>query len=250
MDPFLYEQFSQIEATHWWFVARREIVLAQIAQHAPRRADRRVLDVGCGTGIMLERLTRFGSAEGLDPSDDAIAYCKQRLGDDAPVQQFALTGAARLPAADVDVITLLDVLEHLDDDAGALRAVAGSLKEGGILVCTVPAYPFLWSGHDVLNEHKRRYTRRRLGDLVRTSGLHIEKLTYFNTLLAPLVFLRRLMQPRSKRMAPRSDFKMRAGWLNGLLRGVFLLEKPVLRLATAPFGISILCVARREGEPA
>lgn len=250
MDTSLYDQFYRIETTHWWFVARQEIVLDQIARHAPMRAGNLVLDVGCGTGIMLWALRRFGTVEGLDPATAAVDYCAARYGDAIHVHQAPLAALPTFAAERYDVITLLDVLEHLDGDQAGLHAAWAALKEDGVLVCTVPAHPALWSGHDVLNRHRRRYTLARVRELVLASGFEIERLTYFNFLLSPFVLLARSARSTEARMRPHSDFKTYPRPINAVLHQVFRTEKYLLRRATLPFGISIMCVARKAAKRA
>src|SRR5579883_787921 len=149
MDPALYEQHARLEDTHWWFLGRRRLVLAELARHAGTNAGR-ILDIGCGTGGMLPQYAAFGNACGLDPSEEAQDACRRR---GVP---FVRGSGAQLPFADasIDVITALDVIEHVRDDAGLLRELRRVLRPGGVLVLTVPAYQFLWSQHDVFNHHQ------------------------------------------------------------------------------------------------
>ncbi|MBI4635706.1 MAG: class I SAM-dependent methyltransferase [Candidatus Rokubacteria bacterium] len=245
METILYDQFYRIEEEHWWFVARREIILDQLRRYAPFPTANDILDVGCGTGIMLQCLQGFGRVQGFDFSPEALAYCRRRVGGSVPLTLGTLGEKPPFPPRTFDVITLLDVIEHIEDDQAAVRGARDLLRPGGVVICTVPAHPFLWSGHDVLNQHKRRYTARELRRTIAGAGLRIEKFSYFNTLLAPAVFAARLATPRRRRLEPRSDFKVYPRWLNILLTRIFLLEKPLLRLANAPFGVSLLCVARR-----
>ncbi|MBI5642859.1 MAG: class I SAM-dependent methyltransferase [Deltaproteobacteria bacterium] len=245
MDKTLYDQFFELESHHWWFVARREIILRQIRANLPQKANNSVLDVGCGTGIMLEYLKEFGDVRGMDFSADAVNYSNLRLKGAVEVKQGGLTGKLPYKENTFNLITLLDVIEHIDDDRKALKAAFRILKPGGTLVCTVPAYMFLWSGHDVLNHHKRRYTSRELGEKVAGAGFRIEKITYFNSLLSPAVFLARCLVPASKRLEPKSDFKTYAGPINSTLKNIFLLEKNLLNFLSFPFGVSLLCVAKK-----
>lgn len=250
MDKSLYEQFFQIESEHWWFRARREIILDQIRRNITSEKDNAILDIGCGTGIMLKRLMDFGHAQGIDFSEDAVHYSNLRLGCDGLVHLDNLMGnPENLPfeKENYDLITLLDVIEHMDNDTDALKKAWRLLKEGGILICTVPAYQFLWSGHDVLNHHKRRYTLKELKEKISASGFSIKKVSYFNTLLSPIVFLARLLVPPKKRMEPKSDFKIYPYLVNAALKNIFLLEKYLLRIMSFPFGVSLICIARKEG---
>lgn len=245
MDKSLYAQFFELESRHWWFVARREIILSQIRRHLPGKTGNTVLDVGCGTGIMLEYLKEFGSVRGMDSSADAVNYSNLRLKGAVEVKQGGLTGKPPYKENTFSLITLLDVIEHIDDDRKALKGAFKMLGNGGTLVCTVPAYMFLWSGHDVLNHHKRRYTLRELGEKVEGAGFRIEKISYFNCLLSPAVFLGRCLGPASKRLEPKSDFRTYPGPVNSILENIFLLEKNLLNFLSFPFGVSIICIARK-----
>lgn len=245
MDKTLYGQFFEIESRHWWFVARREIILSQVRGHLPRKTGNTVLDVGCGTGIMLEYLKEFGNVRGMDSSADAVNYSNLRLKGVVEVKQGGLAGKPPYKENTFSLITLLDVIEHIDDDGKALKGAFKMLENGGTLVCTVPAYMFLWSGHDVLNHHKRRYTLKELGEKVEGAGFKIEKISYFNTLLSPAVFLARCLAPASKRLEPKSDFKTHSGPVNSILKNIFLLEKNLLNFIGFPFGVSIICVAKK-----
>src|SRR5262249_42972179 len=154
--------------------------------------SREILDAGCGTGALLEALRAdpANRAVGLDFSEAALQFCRERGYDrlvrgDLTVLPF--------PDARFDVITALDVIEHLDDDAGAAREIARVLKPGGILVASVPAYRFLWSGHDIALHHRRRYQMSEMTGLLRSAGLAIEKSTYLLTALFPLAAAQRLL---------------------------------------------------------
>lgn len=244
MDKSLYDQFYELEASHWWFVARREIILSLIKRLLPKGA-KDILDVGCGTGIMLERLKAFGKVRGMDFSEDAVKYSNMRLEKKVEIRQGRLDGELPYEKGSTDLVTLLDVIEHIDDDRGALENVRKLLRPGGTLVCTVPAFQFLWSGHDVLNHHKRRYTWKELYDKITAAGFKIEKISYFNTLLSPPVFIARCLRSSEKRYEPKSDFKTYPGWLNGLLKNIFLLERLLINYIDFPFGISLICIAKR-----
>lgn len=247
MDKFLYDQFYRLEAIHWWFTARREIILDQIKRIIQANKDVNILDIGCGTGIMLEYLKEFGTIQGLDFSEEAVNYSALRLGDRVSIKLGNLSDNLPFENKNFDLITLLDVIEHLDNDTDTLKKAWHLLKEGGILICTVPAYQFLWSGHDVLNHHKRRYTLKELEEKISASGFSIKKVSYFNTLLSPIVFLARLLVPPKKRMEPKSDFKIYPYLVNAALKNIFLLEKYFLRIMSFPFGVSLICIARKEG---
>lgn len=231
------------EADHWWFAARRRIVLGLIARTLNGSREKvRLLDIGCGAGGMLNHLTRWGTAVGVDASPEAVEIARRKT--DAEVVQGALPRGVPFGDEAFDVITVLDVVEHVEDDEAALDRIAHMLKPGGFVVLTVPAYRFLWSHHDVVNEHKRRYTRPELLAKLEAAGLRVRLLSYYNTLLFPPIAVVRLLR-RLRRREARADEGRVPPLLNALLRTVFAWEAHLLRRTTLPFGISLIAVAER-----
>jgi SAM-dependent methyltransferase len=245
MDLHTYAILFEVEADHWWHSSRREIVLDQVAQLYPGRTDLRLLDAGCGTGLMLQQLKRFGMAEGVDISEAALDFCRQR-GLTA-VHEGDLR---KLPFPDqsLDVITALDVIEHMEDDGATLREFGRVLKPGGRCFIFVPAHKWLWSLQDDVSHHYRRYTRRTLADAVRRGGLRVERETYVNAFLLPVIFAGRLALRVVLRFRHDIDSEngLHPGWSNGLLGRIFRAEIPILRRMNLPLGASLLCVARKE----
>lgn len=246
---------DELDDRHWWFAARRRIVLGllrdALRRERPAGARPRILDIGCGAGATLRELARLGEAVGLDTEPTAVEAARRRSGCD--VRLGSLPADLPFEPASFHVVTLLDVLEHIEDDAASLRAIHAVLKPGGLLLCTVPAYRFLWSEHDVLNQHKRRYTRGELRARMEEAGFRVSKLTYYNTLLFPPIAAVRLLRggPKPRRPGeeePSPDLGEVAAPLNALLRGVFGAERHWLRLGTFPFGVSVLALAQKPGE--
>jgi 2-polyprenyl-3-methyl-5-hydroxy-6-metoxy-1,4-benzoquinol methylase len=234
-----YRKFFEIEERHWWFVARQMIVedLIQRRCGVPRGAD--VLDVGCGTGAILKMLSQRYRACGIDASELAIDFCRLR----------GLTNAVCCtldsfpnPGLRFDLVTALDVIEHIDDDLGVVRKAAGFLKPGGALLVSVPAYQFLWSAHDERNHHKRRYVKSRLRDVLVQGGLKVEMLSYFNTILFPLALTKRLTDKLLKLQG--DELALRSPILNHLLQRIFAFERIPLRRISFPFGLSLIAVGR------
>jgi len=230
MDPAWAERYAVLEERHPWFVARRELFCALAAG----REHGRVLDVGCGTGMLLAELERrgFGHLEGVEP-DAALRARVRRPG-------LALHEA--LPDGTFDTVFMLDVLEHIEDDSGTLRRVHGMLAPGGRLFVSVPAHPFLWSAHDEVNHHVRRYRRDELSARLREAGLRVARLTYWNAaLFVPLAVLRRLGLGGRARELELSPGPGSALWLR-LLR----LENALVPRTGLPIGVSLVAVADRE----
>ncbi len=243
MDLHTYEILYRSEATHWWLAARRNIVLDSIRQSYPGRHDLHFLDAGCGTGLMLQELLPLGTAEGVDISDEALQFCRRR-----GLENVRNADLLDLPfaAERFDVVTALDVLEHLDDDAGALREFGRVLKPGGRVFVFAPAHRWLWSLQDEVSHHRRRYVARTLRDAVARAGLVIERLTYVSTLLLPVIFLgRQWLKVRRRFREFDTENDLHPQWSNGILRSIFQFEIPILRRTDLPFGASLLCVARK-----
>ena len=172
MREDFYAEYFRVEDRHWWFIGRRRIVLAVLAAHLAPAADgrtpRRILDLGCGTGTMLAHLRRFGEAEGVDADERAVGFCHAR-GED----RVQLLESETLPFPDdsFDLLTALDVLEHIEDDRWALREVARVLRPGGIFLATVPAYRWMWGAQDEISHHFRRYSAGELKRKIPEAGL-------------------------------------------------------------------------------
>jgi len=258
LDHRLYARLREIERTHWWFRARRRILRAALEREGVEA--RTILDVGCGAGANLELLAEcFPGAElqGVDVEREPLRFCRadRRL----PVSQ---ADAVQLPFADAsfDLVTALDALEHIADEARALRELHRVCRPGGALVATVPAFDWLWGSVDELGHHERRYRRAELVARVEAAGFEVVLDRYFNFWLLPAVaavrvlsgVLRRRATPGSPVHAspdpgpPRSDFDWFAsGPAAGLLETILASEARLLDWRM-PLGVSLLCIARRS----
>jgi trans-aconitate methyltransferase len=243
VDADLLTQFADIQWTHWWFRGRRAVVDDVLAQRLPGAQPRRILEVGCGTGAMVPVLSRYGTVTGMDSSEEATAECKKLF----PEHTF-LTGAVPddLPRETFDVVAAFDVLEHIADDVGALRRISDLLGPGGLLVVTVPAYGWLWSAHDDLSHHVRRYRRRELRAALEAAGYEVERATYFNTVLFPVAAGVRLTHRHVTHRRDTNDFALPPRRVNQLLSRLFAAERRPLRHVDLPFGVSVLALARRR----
>jgi len=243
MQAHTYSIMYQVEETHWWFAGRRRILESFLARISRRLQSPRprILDVGCGTGANLEMLNRFGDAEGVDVSTAALEFCRARGLD--RVHQGA---AEELPFGDAefDLVTALDVVEHLDDDVAGLREMHRVLRRGGYALLFVPAFMWLWGVQDDISHHRRRYTRAGLERAVREAGFEIVRFTYANLLFFPPILLGRCLM-RLTGLRPSSENNLTVGALNGPLGRVFGAESSILRYLNLPLGVSAICVARR-----
>ena len=238
MDARIYAEMAAMEERHWWFAARRKI-LDKVLADLRLPADAQILEAGCGTGGNLSMLARHGRVFGMETNTQALEF--------AAAKSTAIIAAGRLPAPipfagqTFDLIALLDVLEHLDEDAAALSALRARLKPGGWLLITVPAYPFLWSRHDELHHHKRRYVARGLRSVIEDAGYRVQYLSYFNTWLFPLIAAARLVGAGS---GHSGDLSMPNRFINALLGGIFSSERVLLGRIAFPFGVSLLALSR------
>jgi SAM-dependent methyltransferase len=240
VDPLLLRQNLELEECHWWFVARRRILLGVLERNLDPKGGLQILDAGCGGGATMESLRRYGSVRGIEISEEAVEYNRERG------REVGLGSIERMPFADssFDLALALDVIEHLPDDLPALRELFRTLRPGGSLLVTVPALRMLWSAHDVANGHYRRYTLGELQGQVETVGFEVVSATYFNTLLFPLILVFRWF----RRLRPKSiasDLTEVPRPLNTLLTEVFSLEKLFVGRIKLPFGVSALCFARK-----
>lgn len=243
MDKSLYRTFFEIQQRHWWFVTKKAIVLDTLDRIRQTSLNRSTLDIGCGAGLMLGALAERGPTSGMDMSDDAIGFSREIF--DGTVKKGSLPDDVPYPENSFTLITALDVIEHVDDDVAALKTLRSRLVNDGVLIVTVPAYMFLWSAHDEVNQHKRRYTAKELAAKFLAAGFSIEKLTYFNTLLFPVVFVVRKINNLLGRDGA-SDVEMPGAIANFVLMKIFGWEKYLLRRLSFPFGVSVLVVARKQ----
>jgi SAM-dependent methyltransferase len=243
MQQHTYSIMYEVEGKHWWFAGRRRIIegfVEKVCRDVVRLPPR-ILDVGCGTGANLQMLARFGAAEGVDVSIEALDFCRARGLTD--VKQGA---AESLPFADAsfDVVTGLDVVEHLDDDIAGLKEMRRVLRPEGRAVLFVPAFMFLWGVQDDISNHRRRYTLPKLKQKLREAGLTVERASYANiTFFVPILIGRVMM--RLTGLRPASENNITIGALNGLLGRILGAESWWLRRMRFPFGVSIVCVARK-----
>ena len=239
MDPAYVATHMEEDRIHWWFRGRLAVITAALERALPRHPVR-LLELGCGTGNVLGALGRFGEAVGMETHPDLVAAARAAGLD---VREGRLPGDLVVEPGWAEVVLLLDVLEHLDDEAGALETARRALAEGGLLLATVPAYQWLWSGHDVALGHRRRYTASRLRAVVERAGFRVLRVSYFNTLLFPALALMRAWKRLSGDTS--HDLRRPAPPLNRWLERVFALERHVVPRCALPFGASLLLVARR-----
>jgi SAM-dependent methyltransferase len=235
-----YREHYEAETHHWWFRGRWAVVEALLAR-TELPAEPRILDAGCGTGGNLKRYERIGDAIGVDPSADAVRFCRERGLDS--VRQ---AGLEALPFEDgvFDLVAATDVLEHVAAEEQALRELRRVAAPGGALLLTVPAYMWLWSAEDERLHHERRYTRRRLRRAVERAGWEPGIATYFNTLLLPPIAAARGLSRSTD--DGRADLDRTPPILDGVLSFPMRLEARLIRSGISlPAGVSIGIVCRK-----
>jgi SAM-dependent methyltransferase len=237
--PILYE----VEETHWWYLGRRRIIQSLVEKISATldTANPRILDVGCGTGANLKMLAAHGKAEGVDISAQAVDFCRQRGLD-----SVQLGAIEQLPYADgaFDLVTALDVIEHLDDDIAGLREIRRVLRRDGRVLLFVPAFMFLWGVQDDVSNHRRRYTLASLLTAVEAAGFSVEWASYANiSFFLPVLVVRSVMRWLGLRAA--TEYGINISPLNGPFSSLFAAERFVLKDGKLPFGVSAVCIARR-----
>ncbi|HVS15679.1 MAG TPA: class I SAM-dependent methyltransferase [Thermoanaerobaculia bacterium] len=250
MNPEEYERLAAIDRDHWFYRGKREIVRHWIDRCVELGRDDLLVDAGCGTGTFLVEMAERCRVLGLDDFAESLAIARPRVG--AVGGEVLQTGLDRVDLADgcATVVTLLDVLEHLDDDAGALAEMLRLVRPGGIVVITVPALRWLWSDWDEALHHRRRYHRADLRALCGRSGAELLHLAYFNALALPAIAVvrasRRVLRARARDDAERGERmedRIPPLPLNGLLRVAMVV--PARWRLGPPVGVSLLAVLRR-----
>jgi len=233
------KKMHQLETIHWWFQGKLEIIKSVSTDII--HADGKYLDIGCGTGMFLKEIGRNNFACGLDISAQALSYCKTHK------TPFLIRGSIEnLPFSDNSFsnITLLDILEHTKDDLLALKEVYRVCKPGGFAIITVPAFHFLWGNHDIIHDHKRRYTKQKLKKLGLSTDFTIKRLTYTNFLIFLPVLLRRTIFKNISNKQ-NSDLKETTWSINKFLQWTYKLEAVFLKKSDLPWGVSLLMILKK-----
>lgn len=239
MERAAYREMADLDQAHWWYRARRQILEDLIRRdvHPPTSAS--ILEIGCGTGHNLEMLGHFGRVDAIELDDESREIAQIRLGREIMSARLPeLTGIAERY---YDLIAALDVIEHIDDDHEAVAAISTRLKPGGKFLMTVPAHPWMWSAHDSVNHHKRRYSKSALKRLIEGSPLRLDKIGYFNSLLFPLAVADRLVSKLRGR--DEAEVKLPSTPINSLLEAVFAAERHLVGRLPLPPGLSLFAVA-------
>ena len=237
-----YDVESDVERFHWWFVTRKRLLRSILASLKITK-NCVSLEVGCGTGANLMTLIAAGLyGIGLDRSTYALTLV--RIKEELPLLAGDLNNLP-IKTKSVGFVIAMDILEHLEDDAKGIIESHRILKEGGILILTVPAFEFLWGIQDIVTGHKRRYSRKQINNKLEAVGFDVLKSSYFNFFLFfPILIARRIIQ--LLRLKIQSENEVNFPLLNFFLKKIFSLEVRLLKYISFPFGVSILCVARKS----
>src|SRR6478672_13728539 len=241
MERAVFDRMAELDQDHWWFLARRRILKRLIERVVRPPEKAKILEVGCGTGHNLAMLKGFGSLEASELDACARAVANKRLP--RKVKSAKLPDLSMFKRNGYDLIALLDVLEHVPDDLASLRAIHMRLKPGGALLLTAPANPWMWSAHDAAHHHKRRYTKARLQELFLRSGLEVQLLSHFNSLLFPLVAAARVAGKVTGKES--ADDHLPGDMVNAVLEKIFGFERHLIGRLPMPFGVSLVAVVRR-----
>lgn len=239
MDISEFELHARVEDIHWWFKARREIIFDQLKRYVPPNKGKLIAEIGCGTGGNLKFLNDYYQVIGIDTSPEAVRYARKRVNGRILVSDFrdALAGSWN----EVDAVILADVLEHIDDHTLFFRDLIMNLKPGAALLITVPAHECIWSRHDIVLGHKRRYSAKSLRSLWK--DLPVKELVFspFNCLLFPVMVLYRKFKSNINGSG-WSDLNLPSPDLNYLLYKIFSTERLLLKLSLLPWGLSYLAL--------
>lgn len=232
-----------LEAGHWWFWGKRHLMRRLLAGRLAKPGVR-ILDIGCGAGANAFELSSYGDVTASDRSLDALDFVRSR-----GVKKVVAAEAPNLPFRDgaFDIVTAYDILEHVEDDAGFLAELGRVLAPGGALAIHVPAWPSLWSRHDEVLEHKRRYTRRGLRTLIDASCLELESIGWTNfTIFAPTAAIR-WSRRLTGNQGDGADVGVVPAPVNAALRAVYRVEAALASTTGLPVGVSLAAIATKRG---
>lgn len=247
MREDLYEEMYWLEDAYWWHVAKRNLVKSLVREHLEDRSNRVFVDVGCGTGRLIAEVKSWGrwrAIIGIDGSTAALGFCQKR--GRASFVQTDFEAGLPVDSEAVDLVTSLDVVEHIENDEELLAEFYRVLRPNGLVIITVPAYKKLWTYWDDVLGHKRRYEKKVLERKLRKAGFRIEKISYFYSYLLPLALFVRSIKSCSDEWKKNSDFVRVPTLVNQVLLGLARMELELLKRVGLPAGLSLVCVGRKQ----
>lgn len=241
MELEAYANIFKIEENLWWYRGRRYVCFPLLEKYLPQKSELDVLDVGCGTGYNLKLLERYGKAQGVDMSPEALRFCQER-----GVTNVKLHEAEVLPFEDesFDLVTAFDVIEHIEDDRQALGECYRLLKPGGWCLIYTPALPWMYNDHDRKVHHKRRYVRSELGEKMLAAGFELHHLSYVNLFILPVVLLARLLL--ALRPREHAEMEVPPEPFNWFFSKLCLLESYFVNSVGLPYGMTLVALGRRR----
>lgn len=249
VETSVYKQFYELEQEHWWFAGMRTIcrdLLKRVVGANDGDRTLTCLDVGCGTGLWTKELESFGQVCALDVAPEALAFCRER-----GINRLVHATAENLPfkSHSFNLMTAVGVIEHLDDDKQFLAELLRVCRPGGHVLLLTSAYELLWSRHDEIVHHKRRYTNADLRRLLITSGFQVIQNSYVNTFLFPPILAIRLIQRLSSVSGASQnrtpDVVKPASLVNGILYSILWFEAKLMNFISFPFGVGLLTIIRK-----
>lgn len=240
MQKYLYEDLYSLEEKHWWHISKRRVIQNLIKKYNLLK-NPKILDIGCGAGKNLEELQNLGTVYGLDSSKEALKYCRKRGLKNIKIGSAEKTN---LKSNYFDIVTILDVLEHTDDKR-VFKEMGRIVKKKGIIIITVPAFPWLWSSWDEVLHHKRRYTSKSLKYLIESNNFRVLKIFYlYSFLVMPAFLVRKIKQKLYNKKYP-SDFELSNPIFNFLLNKLARFEFILAQKGLIPFGTTLMAIAKK-----
>ena len=235
----------EVEKKYWWFAGKRYLLSIFLKKYLKNKNNLKILDVGCGTGIIMKMLESYGKVHGIDTSDVALNFCRKR-----GIRNIKKADVCSIPykKEEFDLITSLNVLYHknVKDDFKAISEMYRVLKPGGILIVTDSAMKCLFGRHDITHHGIRRYSKKELLSKLRKTGFQIKKTTYFNFTLFPFAYMSRKIG-NFVNSPVKSDVDVNINPLvNGFLKAIFKAELFLIKYINYPFGINIACVCKKR----
>jgi 2-polyprenyl-3-methyl-5-hydroxy-6-metoxy-1,4-benzoquinol methylase len=245
MNLEAYLMMAELEEEHWWFSGKRAIASDIIHQfHLPQQA--KILDIGCGTGGNLSMLSQYGQVMGIESNELSRRIAQQKHANKFEIHPGTMPGDLHLFANQTfDLICLFDVLEHIEQEIDTLKSIQRVMKPDARLFITVPAYCWLWSIQDHIHQHKRRYHATSLRKAGLNAGLFPERISYYNTLLAPLGIIARLLDKLFKNKKS-TGMKLPNQFINTAFYQILTSERYLLRKINLLFGMSLIAVFRKQ----
>lgn len=247
MDRSFLDDYFKMEREHWWFRVREGIILDQFRSMIYKAKPLNILNVGAATGRSSEMLESFGQIQSIEYDQPSYQFCRDVLK--MKIDQGSIT---ELPYPDnaYDCVCAFDVVEHVEDHQKAISELFRVCKPGGKIFITVPAFMSLWSNHDVVNHHFRRYRKQQMLDLFSANGGRLLRTTYFNFFLFIPIFLVRSLQriffrKKQEELKPDNDM-IKSGLINTIFQSIFSFERSLVKKMNFPFGVSLMVVWKKQ----